>query len=106
MAVAILRKRGYRILEASNGGDAFLSCEQGKEPIHLLLTDVVMPGLNGPELARRLKYFRPEMKVLFMSGYTDNMIYQQGELEKGMSLVQKPFSVEGLARKVREILDS
>ncbi len=106
LAVAILRKRGYRILEASNGGDAFLICEQGKEPIHLLLTDVVMPGLNGPELARRLKYFRPEMKVLFMSGYTDNMIYQQGELDASMSLVQKPFSVEGLARKVRDILDS
>ena len=105
LAVAILRKQGYRILEASNGGDAFLTCEQGKEPVHLLLTDVVMPGLNGPELARRLKYFHPEMKALFMSGYTDNTIFQQDILDHGMFFLQKPFSVEGLVGKVREALD-
>ena len=105
LAVAILRKQGYRILEASNGGDAFLTCEQGREPVHLLLTDVVMPGLNGPELARRLKYFHPEMKALFMSGYTDNTIFQQDILDHGMFFLQKPFSVEGLVGKVREALD-
>jgi len=76
LAVAILQRQGYRILEAANGGDAFLICEQGKEKIQLLLTDVVMPGLNGPELARRLGYFYPEMKILFMSGYTDDTIFQ------------------------------
>jgi signal transduction histidine kinase len=105
LAVAILRKQGYRILEASNGGDAFLICEQGKEPVRLLLTDVVMPGLNGPELARRLRYFYPEMKVLFMSGYTDNGVLQQGVLDHGMFFLQKPFSVDGLTGKVRSVLD-
>ena len=105
MAVAILRKQGYRILEASNGGDALLICEQDKEQVHLLLTDVVMPGLNGPELARRLMYFYPEMKVLYMSGYTDNAIFRQGVLDHTMFFLQKPFSVEGLAGKVREVLD-
>ena len=105
LAVAILQKQGYRILEASNGGDAFLICEQGKEKVQLLLTDVVMPGLSGPELSRRLAYFYPEMKVLYMSGYTDNMIFQQGVLDHGMFFLQKPFSVEGLVGKVREVLD-
>jgi two-component system cell cycle sensor histidine kinase/response regulator CckA len=103
--VAILRKQGYGILEASHGGDAFLVCEQAKEPVHLLLMDVVMPGLNGPELARRLGYFHPEMKVLYMSGYTDNAILQQGVLDHEMSFLQKPFSVERLVGKVREVLD-
>ena len=105
LAVAILRKQGYRILEASNGGDAFLICEQGKELIDLLLTDIVMPGLNGPELARRLGYFYPEMKVLYMSGYTDSGILQQDMLDRGMFFLQKPFSVEHLTGKVRAALD-
>jgi CheY-like chemotaxis protein len=106
LAVAILKKQGYRILEAAHGGDAFLICEQGKERIHLLLTDIVMPEMNGPELARRLRYFDPEMRVLFMSGYTDGAILQHGMLEKEMFFLQKPFSVEGLVGKVREVLDN
>jgi len=105
LAVAILRKQGYRILETSPGRDAFLIWEQCKEQVHLLLTDVVMPGLNGPELARRLKYFYPEMKVLYMSGYPDYVIFQPGMLDHGMFFLQKPFSVEGLVGKVREVLD-
>ena len=71
----------------------------------MLLTDVVMPGLNGPELARRLMYFHPEMKVLYMSGYPDNAILQQGVLDEEMSFLQKPFSVERLTGKVRAVLD-
>jgi signal transduction histidine kinase/PAS domain-containing protein len=106
LAVTILKRQGYRILEAAHGGDAFLICEQGKERIHLLLTDIVMPEMNGPELARRLRYFYPEMRVLFMSGYTDNAILQHGLLDKEMFFLQKPFSVDGLVGKVREVLDN
>jgi len=65
-----------------------------------------MPEMNGPELARRLRYFYPEMRVLFMSGYTDNAILQQGMLDKEMFFLQKPFSVDGLVGKVREVLDN
>jgi two-component system, cell cycle sensor histidine kinase and response regulator CckA len=106
LAASILGKQGYRVLEASHGGDALLMCEQAKEPIHLLLTDVVMPGINGPDFARRLKFFYPEIKVIYMSGYTDNMIFQDGVLDRGMAFLQKPFTVEGLAGKVREVLDT
>ncbi len=105
LAVGILAKYGYRVLEASQGGDAFLLCEQCKEPIHLLLSDVVMPGMSGPDFARRLKYFYPEIKVLFMSGYTDNALSQNGLLDQEVYFLQKPFSVERLTEKVREVLD-
>jgi signal transduction histidine kinase/CheY-like chemotaxis protein len=106
LAAGILHKQGYRVLEASHGGDALLMCEQVKEPIHLLLTDVVMPGINGPDFARRLKFFYPGIKVLFMSGYTDNMIFQEGILERETAFIQKPFTVEGITSKVREVLDT
>ena len=106
LAVGILSRQGYRVLEAAHGGDALLMVDQVKEPIHLLLTDVVMPGINGPDFARRLKFFYPEIKVLYMSGYTDNMILQHGVLDREMAFLQKPFSVEGLAVKIREVLDS
>jgi two-component system cell cycle sensor histidine kinase/response regulator CckA len=105
LAVGILRKFGYRVLEASHGGDAFLICEQCKEPIHLLISDVVMPGMSGPDFARRLKFFYPEIKVLFISGYTDNALSQNGLLEEAVHFLQKPFSVEKLTGKVREVLD-
>jgi CheY-like chemotaxis protein len=105
LAAVILRKQGYLVLEASNGKEAFLASEQRKEKVHLLLTDVVMPGLNGPELAIRMKYFFPDMKTLFMSGYTDGAIFQQGLLDDEVAFLQKPFSVEGLVGRVREALD-
>jgi YesN/AraC family two-component response regulator len=92
-------------LEAPHGDDALLVCEQHEGPIHLMVTDVVMPNMSGHELAKRLKAFHPEMKVLYMSGYTDNAIVHHGVLEKGMNYIQKPFTIEGLARKVREVLD-
>ena len=105
LAVEILHRHGYRVLEASHGGAALLLCEECQEPIHLLLSDVVMPEISGPDFARRLKYFRPEIKVLFMSGFPDNALLQHGILDRGVIFLQKPFSIEGLTKRVREALD-
>ena len=105
VAVRILSGQGYRVLEASQGLDAFLICTEHDGPIHLLLTDVVMPKMSGRELAETLMSIRPRIKVLYMSGYTDNAIVHHGVLETGMDFIQKPFAVDTLARKVREVLD-
>ena len=105
LAVSILSRQGYKVLEASHGGDALLMIEQNHEPIQLLLTDVVMPGINGPDFARRLKFIYPDLKVLYMSGYADNVIFQHGILDQAMAFLQKPFTIERLAGKVREVLD-
>jgi len=105
LARKILEKQGYRILETLNGDDALLACETRKSPIHLMLTDIVMPGMSGSELARLLKPLYPEIRILYMSGYTDNAIVRHGALGKGVNYIQKPFTMEGLARKVREVLD-
>lgn len=96
---------GYRVMEAANDGAALLICERHSEPIHLLITDVVMPELSGRELADRLAPIRPEMKVLYMSGYTDKAIVQQGVLDERAHFIQKPFAPQALIRKVREVLD-
>jgi len=101
----ILTMQGYRVLEASNGGNVFSICQQYKSPIHLMITDVVLPEMNSPELAKRLISQYPGMRVLYMSGYVKNFISHQGILEKGMEYIQKPFTVNELARKVREVLD-
>ncbi|MDQ3742811.1 MAG: PAS domain S-box protein [Acidobacteriota bacterium] len=95
---------GYRVLEASDGDAALLTCERHEGPIHLLITDVIMPAVGGPELAQRLTQLRPQMKVLFMSGYTDDAIVHHGVLDEGVNFIQKPFTPEALARKVREVL--
>jgi len=106
LAARILRKQGYRLFEASNGLEAMRMAEKRVgEEIHLLLTDVVMPGMIGRELAERLRSFFPSIKVLYMSGYTSGAIVHHGILEEGMNFVQKPFTVEALALKVREVLD-
>jgi len=105
LAVQFLQKQGYRVLEATQGEEALLICEQHKEPIHLLVTDVVMPGMSGRELSERLTSLRPEIKILYMSGHTNSAIFHHGVLEPGVILLQKPFTLGGLARKVREVLD-
>ncbi len=106
LTARILRKQGYNVLEASQGKEAFSLCEEQEGPIHLMVTDVLMPGLTGAELAKRFTQLYPEMKVLYMSGYTsDRFAIGHGNLEKGMEFIQKPFSIDRLAKKIREVLD-
>lgn len=100
-----LRQSGYTVLEASHGGEAVRLAESYKGPIHLLLSDVVMPELGGQLLAERLTEVRPAIKVMFISGYTDNAVFRHGVLAEGVDFLQKPFSPGALARKVREVLD-
>jgi two-component system cell cycle sensor histidine kinase/response regulator CckA len=106
LARLILRKNGYNVLEACEGGEALLICERSKGKIDLMVTDVVMPNMSGTELVQRLATIQPEMKVLYLSGYTDDAIMHHGALESGTPFLQKPFSPDELSRKVRELLDA
>jgi CheY-like chemotaxis protein len=105
IAESILRKHGYRLLVARHAGEALLLCERHEGRIDLLLTDVVMPQMSGPELAKRLVAARPETKVLCMSGYTDDSAERHGVFESGAAFLQKPLTPSTLATKVREVLD-
>ncbi len=105
VALGILKRQGYRVIEARNAADALLKCEKHSGVIDLLLSDVVMPQMSGPELARRLAPIRVEMKILCMSGYTDDAVVRHGALEAGIAFIQKPFTPDTLTRKVREVLD-
>ena len=96
---------GYRVLEACNGKSAIEVAAQYSEKIDLLLTDVIMPGINGRELASKLCQSRGDMKVLFISGYTDDRLSSHGVLEPGVALLMKPFTIESLLVTVRNVLD-
>jgi len=105
LTAEILKKNGYNVLVASNPGEALLLAEKHPEPIHLLLSDVVMPLMNGPELAERIGRLRPAVKVLLMSGYAADTLARHGILESDGSFINKPFSQEELTQKVRGVLD-
>lgn len=104
LCVRILERLGYRVLPARNGAEAIALAEGCDDRIDLLLTDVVMPGMNGAELATQLVLRNPEMKVLFTSGYTEDVITHHGVLVEGVSFIGKPYTPSGLARKIREVL--
>jgi PAS domain S-box-containing protein len=106
LARQFLEKQGYRVLEAADGAAAMQIAVAREAMIHLLLTDVIMPGMNGRELALRISEILPNVKVLYMSGYTENVIGRNGMLDVGVRLLQKPFTLHDLKSKVREVLDS
>ncbi|MEA2059008.1 MAG: response regulator [Thermodesulfobacteriota bacterium] len=100
----ILKRFSYKVLEASSPGEAMNLAKAYPGDIHILITDVVMPEMNGRDLAEKLQTDYPEMKGLFMSGYTANVIAHHGVLDKGMHFIQKPFSNRDLAAKVKDVL--
>ena len=106
LARQYLENQGYNMIDAPDGSIAIQISQAHKGPIHLLLTDVIMPGMNGRELANKVSPTRPEMRVLYMSGYTENHIGHNGTLDQGITLLQKPFTLPALKAKVREMLDT
>ncbi len=106
MTSKILRRAGYEVLEAANGAKALLKYQETQGEFDLLLTDVVMPDLSGRDLAEQLTLVRPDLRVLFMSGYTDTAIVHHGVLDRNTAFIQKPFTQASLTAKVREVLDN
>jgi CheY-like chemotaxis protein len=106
VALEFLKMKGYQVLEAGNAADAIRIAQECTGPIHLLLTDIVMPGLKGEELVARVRSVRPEIKVLYMSAYTEDAVVNLGILSPGTNFIEKPFGPEELARKVRKVLEA
>ena len=104
LTAEILRERGYRILEAGSGEEAVRLAADYPRPIHLLLTDVLMPRMDGPTLAQRLLERRPGLKVLYMTGFSGRAISEDGELPHGTEVLSKPFTFDDLTGRVREVL--
>jgi two-component system, cell cycle sensor histidine kinase and response regulator CckA len=102
----VLEKYGYTVLEAANGEEALKVAEQHEGPLDLLLSDVVMPRMGGPELAQALLAKRPSVKVLYMSGYTDHPMVRRGVVNAGVAFLQKPFTPTVLVSRVREVLEA
>jgi CheY-like chemotaxis protein len=102
----MLNRLGYKIHEASGAAEAMRIFDRHQASIDLLLTDVIMPQMSGRELAERLKILRPSLKILYISGYTDDMLAHHGVLESNVFLLQKPFAPDELAKKMREVLDA
>jgi CheY-like chemotaxis protein len=106
VAAMVLEISGYDVLTAANGGEALLLSEQFKSKIDLLLTDMIMPGMGGQELSKRLLRLRPGTRVVYMSGYSENANIHHGVIEEGSDFIEKPFSPEVLTRRIREVLDT
>lgn len=105
VVIELLTQIGYNVLSASNGKEAMHVSQTYPHRIHLLITDVLMPEIDGPELAKTLCAVRPDLRVIYISGYTDDCLAPEGILEPGTVLVNKPFSVRVLSAKMREVLD-
>ncbi|MDP3480217.1 MAG: response regulator [Desulfoprunum sp.] len=105
LARTILEGQGYSVTTAANGQEALAAADNDDKPFDLLLTDVIMPGISGRVLADQLSKKYPALKVLYMSGYTDNAIVHYGILEPGIEFIHKPFSPVALSRKIRSLLD-
>lgn len=103
---AMLSGYGYRVITADNGDNAIKAFKKAQPPVDLLLTDVVAPGMAGPMVADKLAELNPELRVLFMSGYDNTQVVQRYVVEKGFALLRKPFTMEQLEAKVREVLTS
>jgi len=106
LSYAILKRRGYTVLSAENGAEALSILASPPGPVHLLLTDVIMPKMNGRELFTKASAKHPHLKALYMSGYTGKVITNHGVMEEGLNFIQKPFSSKALAAKIREVLDN
>ena len=104
-AARILANQGYRVLEAGDGVAALAMLNGEHTPIQLMITDVVLPGMGGRELAEQVARLRPEVSILYVSGYTDDVILQHRLVERDVTLLQKPFTARSLAARVREVLD-